>query len=47
MPVYLRTFYFKELIKTKEEENKKMKKEMSKSKKPNMPSKNRNPRFKR
>jgi hypothetical protein len=33
MPTYLRRFYYQELIKSKEEENKKIKKSQSKSQK--------------
>jgi|TARA_Y100001963_G_scaffold123879_1_gene174213 hypothetical protein len=41
MPIYLRNFYYKELLKTKKEESKKLKEAQQKSKPPM------NPRFKR
>ena len=37
MPVYLRTFYMKQLIKVKEEEKKEMDKAKNKGKVPSMP----------
>jgi len=40
MPIYLRNFYFRELVKVKEDENKQIKKSQSQSKsnKANIPS---------
>ena len=44
MPVYLRNFYYRELVNIKEEESKEIKKSKSQSKAPNIP---RAPKFKR
>ena len=45
MPIYLRNFYYKQLLETKKEENKQAKKEQRKSKGVSKPAIN--PRFKR